>query len=110
MAAAGLTGARESRRRKTNFISAGCAASPIGLLDPSSTLQQVVIEDLEAVPSVNVPEELLLGVDMTEYFGGSSLSTAKRVAVSQLKYSTRHPSKPWTAARLAPASDPGGSP
>jgi len=107
MAAAGLTGARESSAGD-EFHIRWAVRRAIGLLDPSSTLQQVVIEDLEAVPSVNVPEELLLGVDMTEYFGGSSLSTAKRVAVSQLKYSTRHPSKPWTAARLAPASDPGG--
>jgi NACHT domain len=106
MPAAGLTGARESSAGD-EFHIRWAVRRIIGLLDPSSTLEQVVIEDLEAVPSAGLPEELLLGVDMAEFFGGTSLATADRVVVSQLKYSTRHPNTAWTAARLAPASDPG---
>src|SRR5690606_25867765 len=53
-------------------------------------------EDAEAAR-----QELLLGVDLTEYYGGDQWSTASRVVVSQLKYSTRHPEQAWTAARLS---------
>lgn len=83
-AAARLTGARESSAGD-EFHIRWAVRRVIGLLDPSSGLEQVVIEDLEAVPSSGIPEELLLGVDMTEYFGGTDLSTAERVVVSQLK-------------------------
>ena len=38
-----------------------------------------------------IEPELLLGVDLTEYFGGTDLASAERVVVSQLKYSHRHP-------------------
>lgn len=48
-----------------------------------------------------IEPELLLGVDLTEYFGGTDLASAERVVVSQLKYSHRHPNLNWTAARLA---------
>ena len=107
MPVAGLTGARESTAGD-EFHIRWAVRRVIGLLDPSSGLEQVVIEDLEAVPSADIPEELLLGVDMAEYFGGADLRMAARVVVSQLKYSTRNPNTAWTAARLAPASDPDG--
>jgi len=42
----------------------------------------------------------LLGVDLTEYYGGQNLTGAKAVVISQLKYSTRHADRAWTAAEL----------
>ncbi len=48
-------------------------------------------------------EDLFLGVDVAEYFGGDTFSSAVRVEVSQLKYSTRHPKQAWTADRLTRA-------
>ncbi len=45
-------------------------------------------------------DDVLLGVDLTEYYGGEDLKTATKVVVSQLKYSTRHPNKNWTVSRI----------
>jgi hypothetical protein len=42
----------------------------------------------------------LLGVDIAEYFGGDSLISAKRVVVTQLKYSTRRITENWTISKL----------
>ncbi|WP_239342118.1 AAA family ATPase [Frankia sp. CiP3] len=39
-------------------------------------------------------------MDVAEYFGGDRFSTAESVALSQLKYSTRHPDREWTVARI----------
>ena len=58
------------------------------------------MEDLARVPPEGIDPELLLAADMAEYYGGSELTSAARVIVSQLKYSHRHPERSWTAARL----------
>lgn len=42
----------------------------------------------------------LSGVDLTEYYGGRDFSKARRIVVSQLKYSHRRAGETWTAARL----------
>ena len=42
----------------------------------------------------------LLGVDIAEYFGGESFTNAKRVVISQLKYSTRRTDENWTFSKL----------
>jgi len=59
------------------------------------------MEDLHPSEPVGTDPALLLGVDLTEYYGGRDMATAQRVVVSQLKYSHRNPSRTWTAARLA---------
>lgn len=41
-----------------------------------------------------------LGVDITEYFGGDSFISAKKVVVTQLKYSTRRIAENWTISKL----------
>jgi hypothetical protein len=41
-----------------------------------------------------------LGVDITEYFGGDSFISAKKVVVTQLKYSTRRITENWTISKL----------
>lgn len=45
-------------------------------------------------------EDGFLGVDLAEYFGGDNFARADRVVTTQLKYSTRHPDRAWTDARL----------
>jgi hypothetical protein len=45
--------------------------------------------------------DLFLAVDLAEFYGGDDFASASRVRLAQLKYSTRHPTKGWTAARLA---------
>lgn len=46
-------------------------------------------------------DDRFLGCDLSEYDGGSSVATASAVRLVQLKYSTRHATKTWTAADLA---------
>lgn len=41
-------------------------------------------------------EEGLLVADTVEYYGGETLEEASLIVVNQLKYSTQHPSKPWS--------------
>lgn len=65
-------------------------------------LKSIAIENLDSgdANDLDPDGDLLLGVDMTEYFGGIKLENSDKVVVSQLKYSTRHPDLEWTAARL----------
>jgi hypothetical protein len=42
----------------------------------------------------------LLGIDLSEYYGGVGFPSASKVVFAQLKYSTRQSQKAWTAARL----------
>lgn len=100
MTSSSISGARESSAGDHFHVLWG-VRRVLGLLDPASGLERVVIEDLTPVPPAGVPPELLLGADMTEYYGGVDLRTADRVVVSQLKYSERHPGHRWTAAALA---------
>lgn len=44
--------------------------------------------------------ELLLGVDITEYFGAENYDSASKVIFSQLKYSTRQSNKKWSCSEL----------
>lgn len=72
----------------------------LGLLDAGSTLRQVVMEDFHPLPLEGVHPSQLLGVDVTEYYGGQDPANASAIVVSQVKYSPRHPDTAWTAARL----------
>lgn len=44
--------------------------------------------------------DALLGVDLTEYYGGEGFKDAAKIIVSQLKYSTRRPNLEWTTAKI----------
>lgn len=90
---------RESRAGD-DFHLLWAARRAMDLLAPSTELQLV---RLEGPSPVDAPEEddAFLGCDLTEYFGGESFETAHRTCFSQLKYSTKHPRRPWTVARLA---------
>jgi hypothetical protein len=103
-----LPGARESSAGD-HFHVLWAARRTIRLLDPTSGLQRVRLEGLTPLDRAASRHEQLLGVDLVEYFGGDRFATAERVVASQLKYSTRAPEKPWTAARLAQAPSAGGA-
>lgn len=45
-------------------------------------------------------KDAVLGVDLTEYYGGRDFAAATKVYISQLKYSTRNATKNWTPSEL----------
>jgi hypothetical protein len=59
----------------------------LAMLDPATRLERIVMEDLTAVPPEGVDPALLLAADLTEFYGGTELTTAERGVVSQRKYS-----------------------
>lgn len=76
------------------------ARQALRLIDPNSDAKALHVESL-AIDDLDDADDRMLGVDLTAYFGGSTFDEAAAVEVTQLKYSTRHPGVPWTAARLA---------
>ncbi len=102
------SGARESSAGD-QFHYLWATQRALALLDASSGLQLVRIEGFSPSEPVSDSADLLLGADLVEYYGGRELATAEQVVVSQLKYSTRHPDRPWTAARLSHAGHRGGA-
>lgn len=64
-------------------------------------LKAIAIEGLTKVDEDYISnEDILLGVDLTGYYGGRDFKSASKVEISQLKYSTRNPSKNWTPSEL----------
>jgi hypothetical protein len=92
-------GARESNAGD-EFHVLWAARRAVQLLNPRSGLQRVFMEGVSQNDANEIDDDLFLGVDLSEYYGGDKFETAGRVEVSQLKYSTRHPGKVWTASRL----------
>lgn len=81
----------------------------VELLRNASGLSSILVEDISEIDSEGLEEDKFLSVDLAEYFlfnadqgqpPAVSLPAASKVVLSQLKYSTRHPSKAWTASRL----------
>ena len=71
------------------------------LLDSDSGLSLVRVEGVSREDeAATVDPDAFLGVDLAEYYDGTSITNASLVVFSQLKYSQRHPDLPWTAARL----------
>lgn len=91
--------ARESRAGD-DFHLLWAARRSLALLDPTDSLAVVRIEGLSPADA-DEDDDRFLGVDVTEYHDGDSMATASLVVVTQLKYSVRHPNRPWTVARLA---------
>ncbi|WP_457240855.1 hypothetical protein [Pseudomonas chlororaphis] len=70
-------------------------------MDIHTDLVMVRVEGVSLSDETTVTDaDSFLGVDLTEYYGAESFESASRVVVAQLKYSQRHPDRPWTAARL----------
>ncbi len=98
--AAELSGARESNAGD-DFHFLWTVRTILQLLSPSSHLTGVTIEGVSKLDnSLIAQDDLLLGVDLTEYYSGNNIQAARKVIFSQLKYSTRHPPTAWTTARL----------
>ena len=57
--------------------------------DPAG-LKGISIESLSAEDEKLLNTDALLGVNLTEYYGGRSFKECSSVVISQLKYSTRH--------------------
>ena len=96
-----VSGARESNAGD-DFHVLWAARRALSLLDPSTELKGITVEGPEPNESYNVDPtgDLLLGIDLAEYYGDVTLEGADQVVYSQLKYSTRRSTERWTAARL----------
>lgn len=67
------------------------------LLEASSDLKVVSVEGISKQDSVN---EGIESIDLALYYGSASLSAARLVRYRQLKHSTLHADKEWTASGL----------
>lgn len=67
------------------------------LLEASSDLKVVSVEGISKRDSVNAGIE---SIDLALYYGSASLPTARLVRYRQLKHSTLHANKEWTASGL----------
>jgi hypothetical protein len=65
-------------------------------------LKLIALEGLTSQENafVDPDGDICLGVDLSEYYGANKFVDAQQLVISQLKYSTVHPSLEWTAARL----------
>lgn len=72
------------------------------LLKPGTDLLAVKPEGItpEEAITIDASGHRLLGVDLTEYYGGPTFKLASKVVYSQLKYSTNNPSASWTVAEV----------
>lgn len=94
-----VTGARESNAGD-DYHFWWAARRALALIDPSGPLEVLTVEGLTYVDD---PDDDFEAIDVGEYLGGQDFASASQVVVSQLKYSTRHPERPWTVARLCAA-------
>lgn len=90
---------RESRAGD-DFHYLWAARRALLLVDPTSKLKVVRLEGLSPTDA-HEQDERYLGVDLVEYYGGEDVRSATQVVISQLKYSVRHPTTAWTAAKLS---------
>lgn len=68
----------------------------------SSALKAIALEGIhpDETHQVDPQGDQLLGVDITEYYGGENFTSAHTIVFSQLKYSTRHADEEWTLNAL----------
>jgi hypothetical protein len=103
-----ITGARESNAGD-DFHIVWAARRAVQTLNPRSDLHCLVVEGVSPVDLIPLDpdSEHYLAADLTEYYGGTTLAGCEKVSIVQLKYSTRHPDRAWTAARLCEVSGGG---
>ncbi|GAA5098112.1 hypothetical protein GCM10023210_33950 [Chryseobacterium ginsengisoli] len=68
----------------------------------NQSLKAITIEGFEKNLSKTIDPfgEKFLGIDLTEYFGGSDFESADSITISQLKYSTRRVEENFTFSKL----------
>jgi len=95
-----MTGALESNAGD-RYHFAYAARRMLDMLHPRSDLRLIVMENVSPIDQqlANDPDSLL-GVDLTEYYGGEDFRSASRVEIVQVKYSSKRPDESWTLSRL----------
>jgi len=73
------------------------ASRALALIEPGTESRLLVVEGLAPVDDPDDEYEIS---DVAEYLGGADFASATTILISQLKYSTRHPNRPWTAAQI----------
>lgn len=101
-------GARESNAGD-DFHVLWAARRALRLIDPHSPTRRLVVEGIGSIDDTEEDDAFLVA-DLTEFEGGNSFSEASRTIISQLKYSTRHPDRTWTVARLGRGKTQSGRP
>lgn len=100
----GTPGAIESNAGDDYHILWACRRA-LRLLEPDGGLSLIRVEGVSRDDEAAAADpDAFLGVDLTEYYSGASITDASLVVFSQLKYSQRHPDRLWTAARLCEKS------
>jgi energy-coupling factor transporter ATP-binding protein EcfA2 len=72
----------------------------INLLKARTPLVAVTVEGVRTIDSAAASDDAWSGVDCALYFEGDTFSTASRIELIQLKYSSANSSKNWTVAGL----------
>jgi energy-coupling factor transporter ATP-binding protein EcfA2 len=72
----------------------------LDLVRARTTLVAVTVEGVRAIDAVTASDDAWSGVDCALYFDGDSFSTARRIELIQLKYSSANSDKNWTVAGL----------
>ncbi|MFI5851535.1 hypothetical protein ACIA7R_27510 [Micromonospora chalcea] len=73
------------------------ASRALALIEPGTESRLLVVEGLAQIDDPDDEYEI---IDVAEYVGGADFSSATTLLISQLKYSTRHPNRTWTAAQI----------
>lgn len=95
----------------TEFHVVWAVAHVLRLLVPGGDLAAVAVEGIGDDDPTREQDtaDSWQGVDLALFFGGETISTAKRIEIEQLKYSTAAPDRPWSVARLCQARDKAGT-
>lgn len=101
-----IPGARESNAGD-DFHFIWSAKKALKLLEPNTEFEALCVEGPNIEDSIifEDDENVLLSIDVAEYFGGKKYEDATKVIFSQLKYSTRHGDLSWTLSSLSAATN-----
>lgn len=96
-----LTGARESNAGD-DFHFIWTAKKALKLLEPNTDFNALYVEGPSYDDSISYEnnQDVLLSIDVAEYWGGEKYEEAFKVVFSQLKYSTRQGNLCWTLSNL----------
>lgn|GEM_PF-5498220 len=87
----------------TDFHILWCIERAFSLLHQGDKgLRLIAIEGLTPKDKIETDPDgdKLLAVDMSEYYDGEDVDTASKIIIVQLKYSTKHSQKEWTASGI----------